>query len=84
MPCHGAYKYVIVLAWLTRLTKTLITVARMTHTVVVVMGSILISVINLAADHSKVSYKGAAIIFGAVSGGYVRLCRIVVNVYNLS
>lgn len=57
VPCLGAHNDVIVLAWLTRLTKMLITVAGLAYTMVVVMGLILIPVINLATDHSTVCLK---------------------------
>lgn len=60
----------------------LITVAGLTHTMVVVIGLVLIPLINLATDHSKVCLKsgqGAAIkiginiSFSAAFGGSVLL-----------
>lgn len=54
-PSLSTHNHVIVLAWLTRLTEALITAAGppgLASTVVFVMSSILILVINLALDHS--------------------------------
>lgn len=50
-PSLSTHNHVIVLAWLTRLTEALIT-SGLASTVVFVMSSILIPIINLALDHS--------------------------------
>lgn len=69
MPCLAAHNDVIVLARLTRPKKTLITPADLWVDTQWpgVMGLILIPVINLATDHSKV-FKGEAIKTGINSG----------------
>lgn len=85
VPCQGSHSGVIVLAWLTRLTEMLITVAGPLgcHTVAVVMSSLLIPVINLASDHSKEvcqELTGGGI---AASGGSVPLHNTVKLVVKL-
>lgn len=67
MPCLSAHKDVIVFSTAHEANKDAHYRGRssgLTHTEVVMMGSILILVINLASDHSKEVCKGAAIKLG--------------------